>query len=165
MKNNQKGQALIELIIFLPMMFMIYSLIGGFASSINGSINQQKVTRAYFYYLAQNNSLMPSPDSRTQVHNSWRKFGMTFIGWRLKFVNGENPAMPCYKISVPISPKAQDNCDEPYSEPSSQFIRVGTVYGICGATFQNENGNVVWLPNSQNANYTSVVDPESCLIL
>ena len=62
-KNNQTGQALIELIIFLPLMFMFYSMISGFANAINASINQQKVARAYFYYKVQNNSTIPKPSA------------------------------------------------------------------------------------------------------
>ena len=162
--EQQKGQALIELIVFLPLMFMVYSLIGGFASAINGSINQQKVTRAYFYYRIQHNSTTPAPDYPDQIYKNWRQFGMFFIGWKVKFIGEDNPAMPCYKISLPISANKQDKCDESYSTQSSQFIRVGTVYGICGATYLNEGGNVTWLPNSPSANYVSVVDPSSCLI-
>lgn len=163
--NKQNGQALIELIVFLPLMFMIYSLIGGFASAINGSINQQKVTRAYFYYRIQNNSLVPAPDYPDQIYKSWRQFGMTFIGWKFKFTGSDSPAMPCYKISLPLSAKAKDSCDEPYSTESSQYIRVGTVYGICGATFANVGAGVVWLPNISGNNYVQVVEPSSCLIL
>lgn len=162
--KNKKGQALIELIIFLPLMFMIYSLIAGFASAINGSINQQKITRAYFYFRIQNNSTTPAPDYPGQVYKNWQKFGMFFIGWRAKFVNNDNPSMPCYKVSLPMGANSEDSCDDSYDEPSSQFIRVGTVYGICGGTYQTVNDGVVWLPNSLDANFTSVVDPSSCLI-
>jgi hypothetical protein len=163
-RTDQNGQALIELIIFLPLMFMVYSMIGGFASAINGSINQQKITRAYFYYLTQGNSLAPGPDSKGQVHNSWQQFGMSFVGWREKFVSGDNPTMPCYKINVPLKAAPTDKCDEPYSTETSLFIRVGTAYGICGATFRNESGSTLWLPNSPNANYSNVVDISSCTI-
>ena len=62
-RSHQKGQALIELIIFLPLMFMFYSMISGFANAINGSINQQKIARSYFYYRLQNNSTIPKPDA------------------------------------------------------------------------------------------------------
>jgi hypothetical protein len=60
-KLDQRGQALIELIIFLPLIFTLYGLIGGFANAINGSINQQKITRSYFYFRAQNSSNLVGP--------------------------------------------------------------------------------------------------------
>lgn len=161
---NPKGQALIELIIFLPLMFMIYSLIAGFASSINGSINQQKITRSYFYYRIQNNSTSPAPDYPRQVFNNWQRFGMFFIGWRSKFIDGDNPAMPCYKVSLPIGSNSKDECDEPYDEASSQFIRVGTVYGLCGGSYLNANGEVIWLPNNRGSSFRDLVEASSCLI-
>jgi hypothetical protein len=161
-EKNQKGQALIELIIFLPIMFMLYSLISGFANSINGSINQQKVTRAYFYFRAQNNSTIPKPDA-DKTFNSWAKFGMFFIGWKEYFSGGQRPMLPCYKVSIPMKATATDKCEEKYTSQTSQYIRVGTVYGICGTTFENVNG-VVYSPNYPGGSYTKVFDSENCII-
>src|SRR5665648_323680 len=98
--NCQKGQALIELIVFLPLMITLYSVIGGFANAINGSINQQKVSRSYFYYRIQNNSTIPGIKSGD--YQNWRKFGMFYIGWKERFENADQPVMPCYKISIPF---------------------------------------------------------------
>ncbi|MGE3609456.1 MAG: hypothetical protein AB7I27_07705 [Bacteriovoracaceae bacterium] len=164
MKNCKKesGQALIEFIIFLPMMFMLYALVSGFANSINGSINQQKFTRNYFYFRIQNNSTTPRPDSG--AYKSWGKFGMFFLGWKKYFINGESPLMPCYKISIPLKAAADDKCDQKYTKPTSQYIRVGTVYGICGATYMNQGNTVYTLPDLQGSSYQEVVDRESCLI-
>lgn len=160
-KKNESGQALIELIIFLPMMFTIYFLIAGFANSINGSINQQKITRAYFYYLLQNNSTLPQPDGNT--HQAWGRFGMFFIGWREKFAEGsESPVMPCYEITFPMKAAANDHCEDKYKEDSSKFIRVGTVYGMCGTTYWTVGNIVHWAENY--ADFRAIVDPSSCLI-
>lgn len=163
--KNEKGQALIELIIFLPLMFMVYSLVAGFASAINGSINQQKIARAYFYYRVQNNSTFPAPSPGN--HERWSRFGMFFIGWYDKFLQGDNPAMPCYKISLPLGQSDDKSCDEAYEEDSSQFIRVGTVYGGCGNSYKNEDGTTIWLPNSLGGpanNYVQVTELSTCLI-
>ncbi len=162
-KNNQKGQALIELIIFLPMMFTLYAVIGGFANAINGSINQQKVTRAYFYYRLQNNSTIPKPDIEA-THLNWTKFGMFFIGWKDYFAAGTSPVQPCYRISIPLQASEVDKCEEKYTSQTSQFIRVGTVYGICGATYVNVGGSTYLLPNVLGFGFESVVDVASCLI-
>jgi len=163
--KNEKGQALIELIVFLPLMFMVYSLVAGFASAINGSINQQKITRAYFYYRVQGNSTLPAPSPGN--HESWSRFGMFFIGWSEKLLQGTQPVMTCYKINLPLGQSDDNSCDESYEEDSSQFIRVGTVYGVCGNSYGTESGAVLWLPNSLSGpanNYVQVTERDSCLI-
>lgn len=162
-KTNQKGQALIELIVFLPLMFSLYSMISGFASAINGSINQQKATRAYFYYRVQNNPYVPKPDAGN-THTGWSKFGMFFVGW-MDEMQSDNPVAPCYRVSIPMLNDASEKCDQPYSKETTQFIRVGTVYGICGASYaKGPGGEVVTLPHVAGANYDSVTYRGSCEI-
>lgn len=162
MKKNEKGQALLELIIFLPLMFMLYSLISGFANAIYGSINQQKVTRGYFYYRAQNNSTIPKPDE-AKTYQGWNHFGMFFIGWKEYFV-GTSPVQPCYKISIPMKPADADKCEEKYSKQTSQFIRVGTAYGVCGATYGKMGNSPFFYPDNAQFDYTYVTDILSCTI-
>lgn len=165
--KNDRGQALIELIIFLPLMITLYSVIGGFASSINGSINQQKITRAYFYYRIQHNSTIPGPKSSPSVL-SWRQFGMFYIGWKDYFQGGAeeggNPVMPCYKISIPFKDLPEDKCEEQYTKDRTLWVRVGTVYGVCGATFVNKDGKTYFLPDDIGQDFKTVVDKTSCLI-
>lgn len=167
-KKNQKGQALIELIIFLPLMFMFYSMISGFANAINGSINQQKITRAYFYYRIQNNSTIPKPSGGPP---KWSTFGMFFIGWKDYFSgpggSGDEgiPMAPCYRVSVPLQASANDKCEDKYTTENTQFIRVQTVYGICGATYQKIDQSVLPVPDFIGADYSTLIGPESCLLL
>lgn len=163
MKNvrNEEGQALIELIIFLPLIVTLYSVISGFASSINGSINQQKITRAYFYYRLQNNSTTPFPKSGEE---NWQMFGMFFIGWRDKLVKSETPVMPCYKISIPFKDDQKDKCEDTYSDHKTLWVRVGTAYGICGGTYVNENGKIYLVPEKQGLSYHLVIDRSGCTI-
>lgn len=166
-KKNQKGQALIELIVFLPLMFTLYSMISGFASAINGSINQQKATRAYFYYRVQNNPYVPKPDEG-DTHLNWAEFGMFFVGW-MDEMQSDNPVSPCYRVSVPMANNTPEQCGQAYSRTTTQFIRVGTAYGICGATFARApagSGHGVYiLPHANGAQaLTSVVNRGSCEI-
>jgi hypothetical protein len=161
--KNQKGQALIELIVFLPLMITLYSVIGGLASSINGSINQQKVTRAYFYYRVQNNSTIPGPKSGDWT--TWKKFGMFFIGWKDYFQNGDTPVMPCYKISIPFKDVPADKCEDSYTETKTLWVRVGTVYGVCGGTYFFQGTTQVSLaPDYPGLQMEEVIDRSSCLI-
>jgi hypothetical protein len=142
-KADEKGQALIELIIFLPLMFTLYAMIAGFANAINGSINQQKITRSYFYYRVQNNSTVPKPD-KNNTFLRWGTFGMYFIGWKDYFMQEERPVAPCYQVSVPLE---AEHCDQKYSQPNTLQIRVQTVYGICGATYHKRETFAVPVPD------------------
>jgi hypothetical protein len=159
--KNQKGQALIELIIFLPLLVTLYSVIGGFASAINGSINQQKITRSYFYYRAQNNSTIPSPRS---TRSKWKTFGMFFIGWRDQFKGGEIPVMPCFKITIPFKEDPGDKCEDAYNDTKTLWVRVGTVYGLCGATYLNSDNKTFTVPDGNGLDFNQVSDKSSCII-
>ena len=163
-KLDQRGQALIELIIFLPLIFTLYGLIGGFANAINGSINQQKITRSYFYFRAQNSSTMPKPSGAIN-YQSWRRFGMFFIGWSDKPIDESSPQpyAPCYQISFPVQGAASDKCEQPYTNSTTQFIRVGTVYGTCGNTYANIGGKVMNVADAK-AGFSKVLDYGACAI-
>lgn len=157
--SSEKGQALIELIIFLPLIITIYSVVGGYASAINGSINQQKITRAYFYARVQNNSNIPGPSvSSPSVYQAWSKFGMFFIGWKDYFQGGNTPVMPCYRVNIPFKNSPAEKCEDAYSTNKSLYVRIGTVYGVCGATWIN-NGGFITMADPQQS-----VDLGSCII-
>lgn len=167
MKNqmrNEKGQALIELIIFLPLIVTLYSVISGFANSINGSINQQKITRAYFYNRIQNNSTIPGPGLVRAEFPAWQFFGMFYIGWKDYFKNAGSPVMPCYKVSIPFKDSPKDKCEDSYTDTKTLWVRVGTIYGVCGATYMHSDGRVFYAPDSQSISFNSVVDRNSCTI-
>lgn len=161
--KSDKGQALIELIIFLPLIVTLYSVISGFANSINGSINQQKVARAYFYNRIQNNSTFPGPGLVYDEFPQWSSFGMFYIGWK-DYFKGEEPVMPCYKVSIPFKDSPQDKCEDSYTDQKTLWVRVGTVYGACGGTFYHNNGRVFYVPDGGVQDFSTVVDRTSCLI-
>ena len=162
-KTNQKGQALIELIIFLPLMFMFYSMISGFANAINGSINQQKITRSYFYYRTQGNSMVPKPDA-DKSYMGWSSFGMAYTGWKEQFSGGFQPMAACYKLSIPLAPGTTDNCEDKYTTPSTMFIRVQTVYGVCGASYARTDTFVSLVPDFPGGEFMDLVGKGSCLL-
>lgn len=163
-QNNEKGQALVELIIFLPLMFMFYSMIAGFANAINGSINQQKIARSYFYYRLQNNSTIPKPDPDNAFAN-WQLFGMFFIGWKDKFDAGNKPVAPCYQLTIPLKANASDTCETDYTTPTTLFIRVQTAYGVCGGTYQKSGNSATLAPDFNGGDFQSVTSKASCLII
>lgn len=164
--DNEEGQSIVEFVIFLPFLLMMYTTIMSIANAINGSINQQKVTRAYFYYTLQNNSTFPRPyrDGGAQPYNSWNHFGMQIMGWTEKLVN-EEPVMTCYRFKLPLGQNDDDSCEKSYSERTTQFIRVGTVYGACGTTYKkDQNGKFFRLPSGGPYRGGEVATGESCLI-
>jgi len=162
--KDQRGQALIELIIFLPLIVTLYSVISGFANSINGSINQQKIARSYYYYRIQNNSTTPSPLS-VPSFESWSYFSVFFIGWRDYVKGGGSPIMPCYKVSIPFKDSPNDKCEDSYQNDKSLWVKVGTVYGTCGATFFHSNGKVYYAPDQGGGDFSAVVDQRSCITM
>lgn len=135
--NQQKGQALFEMIIFLPMMIVMLVFLIYLSSAVNGSINQQKITRGYFYARLKHQSMYPLyniQDVNDFAHD-WKFFGMSFIGWRLEF-NQKYPVQPCYPAKVPYLESPEKTCGK-YSGSTTAFIRVSTVYGVCGASYTN----------------------------
>jgi hypothetical protein len=162
--NSKKGQALIEFIVFLPIIIGLYSIISGFANAINGSINQQKISRAYFYNRIQNNSNFPGPSLVEEAYGGWSYFGAFFIGWKEFFKEEGNPLMPCYKVSLPLQNNQQEKCNEGYSDKNTSLIRVGTVFGMCGTSFYHTNGRVFYLPDLPGSDFSLVVDKSSCTI-
>lgn len=140
--KNKKGQALFEFLIFLPFMLMMYSVTLSMSNAISASINQQKVVRGYFYFKVAGNSTIPAPINTGQdTFANFRNFGMHAYGWMEK-LDGRTPVAPCFKFNLLLGEDEEDECEESYSEPTTQFIRVMTAYGVCGATYsRGENSD------------------------
>jgi len=167
--NSQRGQALIEFIIFLPFMLMMYTVVVSLGDAIYGSINQQKSARAYFYYRLQNNAQISKPQRSggNLINQNWNVFGHFFIGWS-DYLQGNSPYSPCYKVNLPIAAAAGDKCDQPYSTVTTQYIRVTTAYGACGATFRKDSNQFFELPAGSQSDgsdpITTVTGQQSCII-
>ncbi len=135
---NNKGQAIIEMVIFFPLLALLFFYFLNITASINGSINQQKITRSYFFARLKNNSLYPfGHDARD---GQWQYFGMSFIGWSEKFNTSFEPLLPCFIAKVPFFSSNETDCTAQYSGNRTNYIRVGTVFGMCGASYQLGKG-------------------------
>ena len=140
--KNDEGQAIFELLVFLPIFLFLFVIIYNIGNSINISINQQKVTRRYFYYVQKGNSFLP----RLSILDQWKSRGIKYSGLAMMgfrdYTEGETPVAPCIKFPPFLSGETDETCVAPnIGEQSTSFIRVMTVYGICGETFQlNNNG-------------------------
>lgn len=158
MLSNNKGQALFEFIAFMPFLLMLYSVTLTISNSLNASINQQKTTRSYFFYINQNDSRFPSADRNSA--QPFSQFSMSIIGWAKEF-EGQVPVAPCFELKAPIGDIEGDECAAAYSEDKTQFIRVGTVFGICGASYLKQGQSTLILPfrNAGDDAILSVKDP------
>jgi len=143
--NDEDGQALFELIIFLPFMIFFMSLIITMGGSINGSINQQKAARGYFFARVKNNSTIPTPQDLSNSSVT-QYMGMSFIGW-MEAQQNDVPISPCYKI-IPFYPQGNENCidDYDFTQATTQYVRIRTAFGVCGATYikDDSTGNFRW---------------------
>lgn len=135
-KGSQRGQALFEFFAFLPFMMIMYSITLTIANAINGSINQQKITRGYFYNLIHNDANLPTVEILQDFRShSVRSVGMFAIGWSFRPEN-ENQIAPCYKLMSLSKTTRNEECTPGNSEgDTTQFIRVKTAYGICSASY------------------------------
>jgi hypothetical protein len=139
MKKNE-GQAIFEFILFVPFIILMYAVSINIFGAINGSINQQKVVRGYFYGLLKGNSTAPGQgDLNDFQQNQVNKAGMLAFGWKKNpFSSGsDTPVSPCYKFTTLTNASNLDECGDETAmlEPTS-YIRVKTVYGICGKTYR-----------------------------
>lgn len=135
MKNN-KGQAIFEFLVFVPLLIALYGIIVNITGAINSSINQQKATRGYFYNIIKGSSMFPAAiDLNGLIGITNVNFFM--IGYRKKSSNnGSDSYSPCYKMQALLDDGETEDCDNPKTSGiESQFIRVYTGYGVCGPTF------------------------------
>lgn len=167
-QKNQKGQALVEFVLFVPFLVMIYSVLMSLGNAINGSINQQKVTRGYLKYRLQNNSTVPKPSwssgglADTDLSQGMTMFGMWIIGWAESFEGEITPVKTCYKFNVPLGDSDNDECEKSYNRDTTQFIRVGTVLGVCGATHLKIGSGIKMLPYGDEIGL--IVSQQACEI-
>lgn len=164
--KEEDGQGLIEFFLFLPFILMMYSICLSLASSINASINQQKVTRGYFYYKMSNNSMDPGPRRDGNVPEAtWTDYSIAVNIWGENFLSGTDKVKAtCFKFEVPLGNTEGDSCESAYGEKTTQYIRVSTAYGICGATYHSEGGVISRYLTDSNLNLFNVIQKPGCEI-
>lgn len=140
---GEEGQALFELIVFLPLLLLILTLMVTISNSINASINQQKVTRGYFYYGLRGNSLGLNRIDLNEYQNefSMTNVGMSVVGWRRSDPghSTDDTYAPCFRFnSLFTSDTTDQECDRPsVSSGITPIVRIYTAYGICSETYSN----------------------------
>ena len=161
--NNEKGQAIFEFILFLPFLILLFTIMSTVGNSINGSINQQKATRAYFFNLTKGNSFVPNRKDLTNYKNVGNfNVGMAGLGW-IKRLENRNPVAPCYKLNTFYgSEDGPESCDEPTTAASTtRFIKVFTYFGLCGESYTAPNSDVFQEASSQKGFETCKIDSQT----
>jgi hypothetical protein len=141
--NNNKGQAIFEMLIFLPLFIFLMTIIFNVGNSINVAINQQKVVRRYFYYLAKGNSYLPIQSNIEQIKNAGvvQSLGIAFTGYKQDDSAGTNsaPTAPCFKFNSFFTGATDETCKESSTGDdevgSTNFIRIYSGYGVCGDSY------------------------------
>ena len=96
---NDKGQAIFEFVLFLPFIIFLYTVLVNLTNSINGSINQQKATRGYFYRLLKQDSRAPNRiDIEFFMGAGINVVGPVSVGWRRKSLGESQSFGTCYKF-------------------------------------------------------------------
>ena len=153
---DQKGQALFEMILFLPFMLFLVTIYYTCGNAINGSINQQKATRGYFYALVRNNAFLNSFSDLDELKSGGlNSIGFSAIGWRDHGVEQEAYA-PCFKFSSILNNGSTEDCNgksPDAADGSSRYVRVYTFYGVCGASYGvDPNAGVPYVLSSAEFN-------------
>lgn len=133
---SDSGQAIFELIVFMPFFIYLITVFFNIGDSINSSINQQKAVRGYHFFLLKGNSTAPDLQGLQTFKNDALDGGsMVVTGWQEK-TQGNVPMAPCFKFSSVFAGAGDETCETPTEEgEKSKYIRVFTVFGICGASY------------------------------
>lgn len=135
--KSERGQAIFEFVIFIPFLLIFIATLVTVIGAVNGSINQVKATRNYFYMLANNNSMLPATKLLLELKNTkgLGLIGISSVAWRVK-AQGESSLAPCYKIATFVGETpVGEECDARFEESFSTFIKVKTMYGLCATTY------------------------------
>ena len=145
---DKKGQAIFEFLVFIPFIVIMLQVFINVGGAINGSINQQKVLRGYFYYTLKGNPFYPHLDDLNRSAGSFQTMSFLAMGWANELEGGQFPVAPCYILESFFGDPI-DSCKnlEKRDESLSQFIRVYTMYGLCGPSYSLENNTWLYRPD------------------
>lgn len=146
--KEERGQAIFEMLIFMPILILMYTIIFNVGNALNIAINQQKVLRRYYYYLIKGNSLIPTQDDLQERKENLSRMGMSVVGYADQKESDEDNAPPigsCFKFNTIAAGSSDETCvDVSDDENETIFVRVYSAYGICGENYRKEQN--IWIP-------------------
>lgn len=128
---GQKGQALVEFIMIIPIIMSLVWYIIHVGLAINKSIVGQKAARSQLFLKLYNHRSGPVAKEFAYAERSH-----FYIGVSSELTKGNSkPKAPVEVLGVGATPKAMKDVDESPGEPAAntkrQTIRVRTIFGIC----------------------------------
>jgi len=144
--NNSDGQAIFETVLFMPVLLFFLVVMLNVGNAINASINQQKATRAYTYYLLKGNSQGQRSSDLDRMSSSGLENVSNFIvGWRVKDEGDSDSFGSVYKLpSFPGAKVESEDCFEPTEDVATSCIKIFTMYGLCGESFYRDGTGVLY---------------------
>lgn len=129
--DGERGQALIEFILLIPIVLLFVWYLVHVNVAINKSIVGQKHARSQLFLKMFNHRSGPMFAEFSQTRRSH-----FYIGVSDKVVIGQSrPEAPTEMLGVGPSPKLQKDMNDEPGEPAAnslrQRVRVRTVFGIC----------------------------------
>jgi hypothetical protein len=163
-KNREEGQAIFEFVIFLPFLIFLYTIMYNVGNAINGSINQQKATRRYYFHFIKGNSMIPNRDDLDiYIQREIRTAGMSGLGWRENGGEADDGEAfgTCYKFgSFFLGGDRSETCREvEQGVAQSKFIRIYTYFGVCGETYTVPPGGNYYISDFSSGLKN---DPQGC---
>jgi len=153
--SNENGQALFEMILFIPFLLFLYTIYYSAGNSINGAINQQKAVRGYYYISIKNNSYVNTfPELEHLKDLGLKKIGFSAYGWSDHFGGSSQETFgTCFKFSSLLQNGTNEDCNSSEREEvgSSHFVRIFTYYGVCGPTYIADSKGQLYIHPSVQA--------------
>lgn len=139
-KNKQRGQALIEFILLLPIVLMFVWYLVHISLAINKGIVGQKHARTQLFLKLFNHRSGPIFAEFAQTRRSH-----FYIGVSDEVVQGNSrPKAPTEMIGMGPNPKLKKGVNDEPGEPAAnsprQRVRIRTTFGICTHRKQTPTG-------------------------
>ena len=149
-EGGEGGQALLEFLVFVPLFLLLVLSVQAVGHAINASINQEKVTRGYFFFLVSHDSFWPDGGALAEFP-SLDLMSLDQVGWRERSGggNGRESFAGCFPQPTVFgggNPGDRDCDDKPRPDDPRGLgmVRVYTSFGLCTATHQRDQGGVAW---------------------
>ncbi len=140
---DEKGQALFEAMIFIPIFLYLVVMLINIGNSINVAINQNQATRAYTYFVMKGNSDGLGRSDLAALSGTFTEVGSFIIGWSQDYVNNTNPIASSFHIpTLPWAEAEDENCKDKSNAQDTNCIKVFTLYGVCGESFVNSGSGL-----------------------
>lgn len=141
-KHKQRGQALIEFIMSVPLILIFIWYMVHVNVAINKSIVSQVSVRSWLFVKLFNHSWGPVQTDMDRTSRS--SFTLGVAKDVVPEVFDDSPDAPIERLGLGLSPRENSKADNSPGEPQGgnfrQDIRVRTAFGICTARKTKKNG-------------------------